>query len=120
VDGLTFRKARPADTDRIAEIIVFGGLVAYAARTGHPRDVLLAYAAVTGSLMVSYARARSEALGLDTKVGVFGRLERMVVLVIGLGLGWMTATLAVLAIGTWLTAAMRIADAHGRGRRPPL
>jgi CDP-diacylglycerol--glycerol-3-phosphate 3-phosphatidyltransferase len=106
-----------SNLDRISEIAVFAGLAYFTNTSGTSTDVLFCYLAITGSLMVSYARARSEAAGLDTKVGILGRFERMLILVIGLAGGWVTVTLAVLAVGAWLTAAWRIVDAYGKGRR---
>jgi CDP-diacylglycerol--glycerol-3-phosphate 3-phosphatidyltransferase len=96
--------------DRVSEILVFGGLLAYAQSRGDARAGLLAFAALTGSLMVSYTRARSEGLQRGTHAGVFGRMERMVVLIGGLALGWVTPTLAVLAAGAWATAIWRMRD----------
>lgn len=100
--------------DRISEILVFLGLTVYASTTG-TTDVVLCFLAITGSLMTSYTRARSEAVGLGTKVGILGRFERMVVLVVGLAAGLFTLTLAILAAGAWITAAWRIVDARSKG-----
>ena len=64
--------------------------------------------------MVSYTRARSEALGCGTKAGMLGRFERMVILAVGLLLGLVEPVLWVLAIGTWLTTAQRVFDVRRR------
>jgi CDP-diacylglycerol--glycerol-3-phosphate 3-phosphatidyltransferase len=96
--------------DRVSEILLFGGLLVFAVRSGRDVDAVLVLAALSGSLMVSYTRARAEGLGCGTKAGVFGRLERMVVLIAGLALGQLTATMAVVAVGAWLTAAARMRD----------
>lgn len=104
--------------DRLSEIAIFTGLLWHAQSLG-PQMALLAYAAATGSVMVSYTRARSEGLGCDTRAGLFSRFERMLVLVIGLALGWLVPALVVVAAGAWLTAAARFVDAlrraHGSG-----
>lgn len=67
--------------DRISEIIVFVGVLALFLRHGSAQeDVGMVYAVVLalgGSLMVSYTRARAEALGLDCKVGLMQRAERV-------------------------------------------
>ena len=52
--------------------------------------VLLACAVLIGSILVSYARARAEGLGLDGRVGILARPER--VLILGLGLLFKEAT----------------------------
>ena len=57
---------------------------------------------------VSYTRARAEGLGLECKVGLFTRVERMVVLSFGLVLGLPTFTLWVLAVFSHFTALQRI------------
>jgi CDP-diacylglycerol---glycerol-3-phosphate 3-phosphatidyltransferase len=67
--------------DRISEIIVFVGILAYFLRPESGVPIAgIAYAvafAMGGSLMVSYTRARAEALGLDCKVGMMQRAERV-------------------------------------------
>jgi len=100
--------------DRYAEAVVFVGLVAYFAGEGHPRAELLCVVALTGSLMVSYTRARAEGLGLHGEVGWFPRPARIVVLAVGLMLagvpglaGALEAAIALLALLTNLTAFQR-------------
>lgn len=100
--------------DRYAEAALFGGIIVWHVREGRALEALLAYVAVIGSLIISYARARAEGLGLHGAVGWLQRPERIVVLAAGLVLGafwppvW-TAALALLAILTNLTAVQRIA-----------
>lgn len=82
----------------------------------HPWTVLILFLAVTGSFMVSYARARAEGLGIECRGGMMQRPERMVLLIIGSLLGvlpgvgeiLMKGTLLILAISTHLTAVHRI------------
>ncbi|MAG36949.1 MAG: CDP-diacylglycerol--glycerol-3-phosphate 3-phosphatidyltransferase [Dehalococcoidia bacterium] len=66
--------------DRYSESLLFFGLLVWFARTGRWPGAILCYLSLLGSLMVSYARARAEGLGLDCEVGWFQRPERMVVL----------------------------------------
>ena len=70
--------------DRYSEALLFCGLLVWFARTGHWLGAVLCYLSLLGSLMVSYARARAEGLGLECEVGWFQRPERMVVLGVGL------------------------------------
>src|SRR5689334_14223943 len=49
--------------DRISEAVVLGGVLVYALHRGSEEQATLAFAAVVGSLMVSYVRARAEGLG---------------------------------------------------------
>ncbi len=92
--------------DRFAEIAIYLGLL-YLYR-GQTTAMILVYLAITGSLMVSYARARAEGLGLECKVGLFTRLERLATLVVGLALKQTVLALLVLAALSNLTAVQRI------------
>ncbi|HMT21409.1 MAG TPA: CDP-alcohol phosphatidyltransferase family protein, partial [Promineifilum sp.] len=68
--------------DRLAEIVLFGGFIYYYYVQVDPAMLAVAYLAVSGSLMVSYARSRAEALGFQAKMGILSRVERYVVLVV--------------------------------------
>jgi phosphatidylglycerophosphate synthase len=100
--------------DRYAEAAVFFGLVWWYQSTGNALGVALAYLALVGSLMVSYARARAEGVGLQAaEVGWFQRPERIIVLGIGLILapyvpGILLVVLALLAILTTVTVLQRV------------
>ncbi len=108
-----------ATLDRYAEALVLFGLLVYF--TGQPAsrtEVLLIYAAIVGSLLVSYARAKAESLRIPCTSGILTRAERVALLVIGLLLAdWqplamlpatLTIVLWVLAILSNLTAIQRI------------
>jgi CDP-diacylglycerol--glycerol-3-phosphate 3-phosphatidyltransferase len=95
--------------DRYSEAFVFFGLLLYYEQTAPgSTEVRLIYLAVIGSLLISYARARAEALGFECKVGLLERPERIVLIVFGLLTGWMWLTLWALAILTHITAIQRI------------
>ncbi len=94
--------------DRFSEAILYLGLLVFYTRAGAGREILLIYAAIVGSLMVSYTRARAEGLGLDCKVGILTRFERAVVLVIALVLDQVPIGLWVLAILANFTAFQRM------------
>jgi len=94
--------------DRLSEAILYLGLLVFYTRAGAGREILLIYAAIVGSLMVSYTRARAEGLGLDCKVGLLTRFERAVVLVIALVLDQVPIGLWVLAILANFTAFQRM------------
>jgi CDP-diacylglycerol--glycerol-3-phosphate 3-phosphatidyltransferase len=94
--------------DRLAEIVLFGGFIYYYYTQVDPLMLAVAYLAVTGSLMVSYARARAEGLGYQAKVGVLSRVERYAVLVIFLLLELPQYALAILAIFTYFTFFQRM------------
>jgi len=70
--------------DRLSEAAILLGLLSYYASHGAYTESLLIGAALTGSMMTSYVRARAEGLGVDCEVGVFTRPERVILLAIGL------------------------------------
>ncbi len=92
--------------DRFAEIALYLGLL-YLYRESTLKTVLI-YLTITGSLMVSYTRARAEGLGLECKVGLFTRFERLAVLAVGLLLEQTLIALIILAIFSNLTALQRM------------
>ena len=103
--------------DRYADGLIFGALGYYFAAQGRLDMLALALAALVGSYLVSYVRARADdaKVGVSTTVGLFTRLERVVViLVMTIGSGVLDSTLPievgvlVLALGTNITALQRI------------
>ena len=95
--------------DRYSETIVLFGLLYYLLQTPDAMiGALLVFAATTGSLLISYARARAEAAGFHASVGLHARPERVVILAIGLLFSQVLPALWILAIGTHLTVFMRI------------
>lgn len=103
--------------DRYSEAVtLFALIVFYSASSDGRVNVLLLAATLIGSLLVSYTRARAEAVNIECKEGFFQRTERIVVLIIGLVTGWMPPVLWVLAIFTNLTAAQRIFDVYRKAQ----
>lgn len=87
--------------DRYAEAAVYLGLVWYYQAHADAPGIVLAYLALVGSLMVSYARARAEGVGLQAaEVGWFQRPER----IIALGVGLLLAAFVPLALAIVLAA----------------
>jgi CDP-diacylglycerol--glycerol-3-phosphate 3-phosphatidyltransferase len=94
--------------DRFSEAIIYLGLFIYFIEQGQQLELILIYATVVGSMMVSYARARAEGIGVPLKDGLFTRFERIFILVTGLLLNQVTIVLWVLAILTNFTAIQRM------------
>jgi CDP-diacylglycerol--glycerol-3-phosphate 3-phosphatidyltransferase len=98
--------------DRIAEVVVLMGLLIFYAREQSTLGVLLVGIALPSSLLVSYIRARAEAAGLECKVGLFTRGERIVVLALGLVLSpfayILTAALSVIIAFSLVTVIQRL------------
>jgi CDP-diacylglycerol--glycerol-3-phosphate 3-phosphatidyltransferase len=117
--------------DRISEIVMYLGLLSLYNHYGAAlADVWMIYVimlAMGGSLMVSYTRAKAEALGLDCKVGLMQRAERVVLLGLGsllFGLMWdgfvLSWVIVIVAILTNFTAIQRIVWVYHRGTGVPL
>ena len=94
--------------DRYSEAVVYGGLLVYHVDKSARTEVLLVYAAIIGSLMVSYARARAEGLNMECRVGLLTRADRMLILAVGLILGWVTPVLWLVAVFANVTAVQRM------------
>src|SRR6266581_3833880 len=98
-------------TDRISEGFMLTAIAFVFARHGRDVFVAVAMAAVAGSFLVSYTRARAEALGLRGDVGIGSRAERVVVITAGLVLapwGVLPWAIALLAVTAWVTVVQRI------------
>jgi len=97
-------------SDRYSELIIFGGLLMYYAQQGDWVSALATFLAASGSVLVSYVRARASSLGYDTKVGILTRMERYLVLAPTLVLNIPLVGLWTIAILANVTALQRIWD----------
>jgi CDP-diacylglycerol--glycerol-3-phosphate 3-phosphatidyltransferase len=98
-------------TDRVGEGAMLASIAFVFARHGHDVAVLFAVLAVAGSFLVSYVRARAEALGLRGDVGLGSRAERVVVITAGLVFapwGALPWAIYVLAATSWITVGQRV------------
>lgn len=107
--------------DRYSEGVVYLGLAAYFVSMDGPMQrwlVLATLAALAGSFLVSYVRARAQSLGFTCETGLFARPERVVLTVIGLIFGGyvLYAVVFLLAIVTNITALQRIREVWLQGR----
>ena len=99
--------------DRVSEIITLLGILLYYLRADSLEGAVLVYLAVGGSVMVSYLRARSEGLGINCKIGIMTRPERVAALGAGLIIGHWLPVATLVALGaiaalTILTTAQRL------------
>jgi CDP-diacylglycerol--glycerol-3-phosphate 3-phosphatidyltransferase len=101
-----------ATLDRLSEAVILLAIMAVYALQPLLWGVLLTGAVVVLSQLVSYIRARSEAQGLECRVGIFTRAERVVVLALGLLLSYFTPALlialAVMAVFSLVTVIQRV------------
>jgi CDP-diacylglycerol--glycerol-3-phosphate 3-phosphatidyltransferase len=138
LDGMVARRSNTTSVfgafldsslDRVADGAVLGGLaVFYALNPVHHSVpmVVVCLAGIVGAFLTSYTRARAEALGLDAKVGMLQRPERVVLLsapqaFFGLLLnGWVLAVIInILTITAWITVVQRIKYVYDKTRNSP-
>lgn len=98
--------------DRLAEVVLLLGILVLYAREQSIAGIIVVGLALAGSLLVSYIRAKAEALGLECQVGLFTRAERVVVLALGLLLAQidyvLIVTLAIIALFSFITISQRL------------
>src|ERR1700680_4058846 len=114
--------------DRVADGALMAGFtVFYATNPVHHNIymVVVCLVGIIGTFLVSYTRARAESLGIDAKVGVMERPERIVLLSAPQALfglfwnGWVLMSIIVLlTITAWITAVQRIAFVHRFTQHP--
>jgi len=129
--GSKFGAFYDSTLDRISEVAVFLGILSlYNDQRMELGDVGMIYLimlAMAGSLMISYTRARAEALGLDCRVGLMPRAERVVLIgsaSLFFGEAWngliLKIVIGLLAVLTNLTAFQRIIWVYKHGAGVPL
>jgi CDP-diacylglycerol--glycerol-3-phosphate 3-phosphatidyltransferase len=106
--------------DRMGEAAVLGAVLFHFSEGGHRQEVILAYIAIVGSILVSYVRARAEVAGLSLKEGLFTRPERVIVLGLGLMVDQVLIALWILAVVSVFTALQRLYTVWRRLPNPPL
>ncbi len=107
-------------TDRVSEGFMLGAIALVLARHGNETALAFTFAGVAGSFLVSYTRARAEALGLRGDVGIGSRAERVVVITAGLVLapwGALPWAIYVLAATAWVTVLQRVLHVRTQLRR---
>ena len=110
----TFGAFLDSSLDRIVDMALLLGILMHYAAEGALGLAWLAGVALVATVMVSYAKARAEALLPELKAGLFERAERIVVLVAGALFGLMPLALALVAVGSTVTAVQRMALAYRR------
>ncbi len=95
-------------SDRSSEIAIMFGLLIFFLKNDNFLGCILVFIALTGSIMVSYVRARAQALGCDPKAGFLTRVERYMVTALSLILGQPVVGLWILAFFTYVTVFQRV------------
>jgi phosphatidylinositol phosphate synthase len=117
--GTPFGAFLDSTTDRVSEGLVLGAIALVFSRDGDELALAFAVAAIAGSFLVSYTRARAEALGLKGDVGIGSRAERVVVITAGLVLapwGALPWAIYVLAATAWFTVGQRVLSVRSQLR----
>ncbi len=95
--------------DRYTDLGVMGAIMFVYVRHNEFDHALIAFAAVVGTALIPYARARAEAASVSCKTGILERPERTVLLLIGLFVPFtLSYIVIVLAILTHVTVIQRI------------
>jgi len=97
-------------TDRYSELVIYLGLLLYFLQEGNWIVSGLVYFAASGSVLVSYVRAKAESLNYEAKVGIMTRVERYIVLAPSLVLSVPHIGVAIIALLANITAFQRILD----------
>ncbi len=95
-------------SDRVSDAVVLGGVAWYLASVKHGHASVLALAVLAASMLISYERARAEALGFQARGGLMERAERMILL--GVGLAFSVVLVPVL----WVMLALTLFTAVQR------
>jgi phosphatidylglycerophosphate synthase len=103
--------------DRVSESIVYLGLVLYALDTQDLALVMVTFVAIVSSILVSYVRARAEGQGIECRVGLFTRFERLCVMVLGLLIRRVDLAAWAVSILASFTVAQRVAYVYRVTRR---
>jgi CDP-diacylglycerol--glycerol-3-phosphate 3-phosphatidyltransferase len=105
-------------SDRVSDALLLGGCAWYLAGRD-PYEAILAFAVAACSMLVSYERARAEALGLDARGGLMERAERFVFLGVGLAFNILVPVLWVMLVLTAITAVHRFVRVYRQAAHPP-
>lgn len=104
-------------TDRLGEAILLFGFLLYYARQAEASAIYIIFGALVASFMVSYSRARAEGLRVPGDVGLMGRPERLLVLIIGLILGYPLYSLGIILAFSIVTAIQRFWHVYKSGSK---
>lgn len=99
-------------SDRYGELFILGGMLFHFSKIGDHTTTVLIYIAAAGSILVSYTKARAEALKLNANTGILTRMERYLVLTPLLLLNQPILAAWILAIFTNITALQRVYKAQ--------
>lgn len=106
--------------DRLSEAVLFLGLLVLyvmnfsptafilSPETEYTVAIVLIFLALAGSFLTSYVRARAEGIGIDCQVGLFTRVERVIMLTLGLLFNQIIIALAIVVVLAFVTVGQRL------------
>lgn len=107
-------------SDRYSELLIFGSLMWYFVELGNYTMAVVTFAAASGSVLVSYVRARAESLGFEARNGIMSRAVRMMALLPTIVLSVPHIGVSLVAIFANVTALQRIVHVRGQARKQKL
>jgi len=114
--------------DRLSEAVLFLGLLVLYIVSFSPRipvlapgtefiiAIVLIFLAMVGSFLTSYVRARAEGIGVECKVGLFTRTERVIILALGLLVNYVLIALLIIVVLSFVTVGQRLVHARRRAQ----
>ena len=100
--------------DRYSEFALFLGLLVHSVRIENDALLIWTFIAASGSVMVSYTRARAESLGEEIKIGILTRVERYLVFVPAMLANLPLIGMVIIGVLAHVTASQRIWQARAR------
>jgi CDP-diacylglycerol--glycerol-3-phosphate 3-phosphatidyltransferase len=98
--------------DRVSEGVVLAAVAYLLAAQGRSIDAALVVLALLGSILVSYTRARAESLGLECKVGLMSRPERVILVALGLFFNVLPYVIYIMLALTAFTVIQRVVHTY--------
>jgi len=94
--------------DRYSDAFIFFALAWHFGRTDDIVGVVLSLGVMLGAILTSYARARAEGAGIECKVGLIERPERILLIAFGTIVGWLAGILWIMLFLTHITVVQRV------------
>jgi len=98
--------------DRVSEGVILGAIAYVLAKGGHAIDAAFVVLALLGGFLVSYTRARAESLGVECKVGLMSRPERIILIALGLFFNVLSYVVYILLVLTVFTVVQRVVHTY--------
>ena len=108
----TFGAFLDSTLDRVSEGVILSAIAYLLAVQGREIDVALVVLALLGSVLVSYTRARAESLGVECKVGLMSRPERVILIAVGLFFNVLPYVIYIMLALTVFTVVQRVVHTY--------